>query len=237
MTHATAGLDLVSRDETSCLPVRFRTLAWGVFSLFLVLTAVSAALVTSEWRVEYVAWLASIVVVNLLPVYAGRNTQVDLGLPILLAAAVLFGPAVAAILAFSAPDPRELRKDVSLIVPIFNHSQKGVAIALAGLAAAGAESVFNHSLRGMLLATLAALFVDQAANLGLVACAVRIVEGIPAREYIRATLIGPAGPGAFGYVALGLLSIPLLSMYLLVGPLALVGFVPCLYAARLAFRR
>lgn len=245
MTQATAGWDRTGSDQqTTCLPVRFQKLAWGVFGLFLVLTSVSAFVDPSVWPVEhigwgaeYIVWLASIVAIGLLPVYAGRNAQVDLGLPILLASAVLFGPAVAAILAFTAPDPRELRKGVSLVVAVFNHSQKGVAMALAGLAATGVGSIFGGSLRGILLAALAALFVDWAANLGLVATAVRIVEGIPAREYIRETLAGPPGPGALGYLTLGLMSIPLLSMYLLVGPLALVGFVPCLYAARLAFRR
>src|SRR3989442_13487413 len=63
-----------------------------------------------------VFWILAVIVVDLIPVPAWGGLQLSLSFPILLGVAILYPPATAALIAvLGSVDPRELRREVTLL--------------------------------------------------------------------------------------------------------------------------
>src|SRR4051812_6769111 len=127
-----------------------------------------------SWTVDLVLWTAVVAGVELVRIPAWRGLQVSLGFPILLAVGMIYAPPLAALVAYvGSVDPREFRREVSLLMAMFNRSQ----VAMAVLAA---SSVFHAitSVHGdwaiVLPAALVAGLADYVVNVTLVGLGVAI---------------------------------------------------------------
>src|SRR5437763_227877 len=81
-----------------------------------------------------IVWALMIGLVELLPVTTWGGIQVSLGFPLLIAVAFVYPPGQAGLVALvGLSDPREIRREVSLLQALFNRCQ----VAAAVLAASG----------------------------------------------------------------------------------------------------
>src|SRR4029453_11896709 len=119
-----------------------------------------------KWQL--VVWIVLIASVELIPVPLWRGTIISMGFPLLMAVAFLYPPAVAGSAAFlAASDPREFRREVSLLQALFNRSCIALAVWAAG-------SVFHELVTldsppwDLVGAALLAAIVDYVVNFGLI---------------------------------------------------------------------
>jgi signal transduction histidine kinase len=191
---------------------------------------------------ELVFWAALIGLVELLPVPAWRGLTISVGFPLLMVVAFLYEPAAAAAVALvGASDPREYRREVTILRALFNRCQ----VALSVLAA----SAFFHGLTGfgretkpgpwlaLLLAAAGASLVDYAVNSGLVATFVSLRTGVPIRQVARELRIGRLSEFLVSYFGLGLVGLSLAVLYNSVEVWALPAILaPLLFARQMFFR-
>src|ERR671914_609869 len=79
-----------------------------------------------------VFWIILLVAVDLLPVSLGYDSEVMMGIPILLAVALLFPPLSAMVIAgLGAADLREFRREIPLFRALFNRAQLMLSVGAA----------------------------------------------------------------------------------------------------------
>jgi signal transduction histidine kinase len=184
------------------------------------------------------AWVLLVAVIELLPVPQFAGVQVGLGFPLLIAVALFYSPAAAALVALlGSSDPREMRREITPLRALFNRCQ----VALAVMAASAVFHEFSdvsEPLVSMLPAALLATTVDYVINIGLVTVAVGVAYKVPPITAIR-QFFGRGQEFIVSYVGLGLLGTVLAKLYFLPG----VGFwavamilAPLLFARQMFFR-
>jgi signal transduction histidine kinase len=195
-----------------------------------------------EYWGELAFWAALIGLVELLPVPAWRGLTISVGFPLLMVVAFLYEPAAAATVALvGASDPREFKREVSLLRALFNRCQ----VALSVLAA----SALFHGLTGfgrntdaesdviLLLAAAGASLVDYAVNSGLVAIFVSLRTGVPIQQVARELRIGRLSEFLVSYFGLGLVGLSLAFLYETATFWALPAILaPLLFARQMFFR-
>jgi signal transduction histidine kinase len=182
-------------------------------------------------------WTLTIAVVELLPVPAWKSLQLSIGGPLFMAAAFIYPPEIAGVIAFlGASDPREFKRVVRPMRALFNRSQISISVFLAAL-------MFHtlggrvDSWRDALPAALAAVLVDYAINSALVSVAVSLDEGLRVIAVIKKLRIGSLPEFLVSYIGLGFLGVMLARLYLEVGWWAVAAFVlPLLLARQMFFR-
>jgi signal transduction histidine kinase len=181
-----------------------------------------------------VLWIGTAAVGDLLVVRMNRSTALSMSFPITLAAAMLFRPGVAGLIALlGSIDPTEVRGESSPTRIVFNRAQVGAAITAASMvfhASPGSVGIWP----AVLIWSGVALVVDCAWNIGLVVTAVCVET----RERPLAVLNRMAGPAplqsAMLYLALGIMA-PLIALsYRSAGWSALVSSLVPLAVARVA---
>ncbi|MGH2596436.1 MAG: sensor histidine kinase [Actinomycetota bacterium] len=181
----------------------------SVFGLLVVIPTLGALafLFTQGTRpipLKVLPWAILITLVELLPVTTWGGVTVSVGYPLIMAVAFTFSPEVAAFVALiSASDPREFRREVTILRALFNRCQ----IALAVLAASSvfhAVSSVNAALFKMLAATLLAIVVDYVITLGLVTVGVCLVYSFRPLRVIK-ELLGQGQEFVVSYLGLGAL--------------------------------
>jgi signal transduction histidine kinase len=181
-------------------------------------------------------WSLVVVVVNLFPVVIGDLT-LTLDMPVLLAAALLYPPEIAALLALvSALDIRELSRRVSVSRAIFNRVQIALSVFLS-------SSVF-HTLAPSLepwpeaiLATAAAIAVFHTLNMGLVVAYTARRTGYAMWNVLKRMIVGHVLEFLSTYLGYGVLALVLGRLYEDVGSWSVVVFVLPLIVARQMFVR
>jgi signal transduction histidine kinase len=222
-----------------------RVVAFELFVIVptLVLGGILAArdLETSHW--ELVLWAFGIAVVELLPLPAWRGLTISVGFPLLMVVAFLYPPGAAGAVAFAgASDPREFRREVTLLRALFNRSQVALSV-LAASAVFHALTDFrlDHDATNgnvaLLLAAGSAALVDYVVNSGLVTVFVSLRTGVPAGQVARQLRIGRLSEFLLSYLGLGLIGLSLAVLFNGVGPWALPAFLgPMLFARQMFFR-
>jgi signal transduction histidine kinase len=82
---------------------------------------------------EVLAWVLAVLLADLMYVRIGKSVTLSMSLPVLLAAALIYAPGVAGVIAFlGCLDPRELRGKLSIERILFNRSQIALSTAAAG---------------------------------------------------------------------------------------------------------
>jgi signal transduction histidine kinase len=182
-------------------------------------------------------FLVAVAVVDLIPVPGWGGLQLSLSFPLLLGVAIIFPPPVATLIAFAGSmDPREFRREATLLRALFNRSQMALSILAGSLLfglIAEPDSEWHLLLLGVVLAASAA----YAINAGLVAGLGSLVVGLSFRQ-ILAKMHGSA-PYEFllSYIGLGLFGAVIAQFYRSEGFWSVVVFLgPLVFARQMYFR-
>ena len=187
-------------------------------------------------------WAIVIGLVELLPVPAWRGLTISVGFPLMMVVAFLYQPAAAAAVALvGASDPREFRREVTVLRALFNRCQ----VALSVLAASAvfhwmtpfAAGTSHTSSVLLLVAAASASLVDYAVNSGLVTMFVSLRTGVPIRQVMRELRIGRLSEFLISYLGLGLVGLSLAFLYNAADFFALPAILaPLLFARQMFFR-
>jgi signal transduction histidine kinase len=193
-----------------------------------------------DWELFF--WAGLIGLVELLPVPAWRGLTISVGFPLLMVVAFLYDPAAAAAVALvGASDPREFKREVTLLRALFNRCQVALSVLAAsavfhGLTEFSSETQADSEVV-LVLAAAGASLVDYAVNSGLVTVFVSLRTGVPMRRVMRELRIGRLSEFLVSYFGLGLVGLSLAFLYIRVGPWALPAILaPLLFARQMFFR-
>ncbi|HEY7686935.1 MAG TPA: sensor histidine kinase, partial [Gemmatimonadales bacterium] len=179
-----------------------------------------------------------IAAVELLQVPTWRGVQVSVGYPMVIAVALTYQPEVAALVALvSASDPREFRREVSLLRALFNRCQVTLAV-LAASAAFHAFSSVSEEFLQILPAALLAIVVDYAITLSLVTTGVALLYGVRPLT-VASELLGRGQEFLVSYVGLGLLGTALAKLNSIDGVewwSVIIVIAPLLFARQMFLR-
>lgn len=188
-------------------------------------------------RSSVLLFALTVAVVDLIPVPGWGGLQLSLSFPILLGAAIVFDPPVAAAIAFvGSSDPRELRREMPFLRALFNRSQMA-ASTLAGSVLfhriASADAPVGRLALGVLAAAVAAYSLNALA----VAAYHALLRKRPVRQVLRA--MHGAAPYEFlmAYLGLGLFGGVIARLYLSEGFWSVAVFLgPLVFARQMYFR-
>ena len=176
--------------------------------------------------------------VELMPVPAWRGLQLSLGFPVLMMVGILYAPiAAGAIALFGSADPRELRREISLLHSVFNRCQ----VALSVFAASSVfHALVTHPRSGgylrVLVAMLAAI-ADYLVNTTVVTLYVWIKTALRPIAVMKQLRIGRLSEFLVSYLGLGGIGLALAVLYWQVGLWVLPAvFAPLLLARQVFFR-
>jgi signal transduction histidine kinase len=172
---------------------------------------------------DLLMWIAAAAVADLMTVQIGRGVVLSMSVPVLLAAAMLHPPAIAAAIAFLGElDVREIRREISLERAAFNRAQIGMAV--------GASSAVMLSLGltlefpAILGVAAVGLVTDSAVNVACVAVSTWL-SGQGSMRQIVTGLFGRATLESLTLYACLCLVAPLLCLiYISWGGIALLLF-------------
>jgi signal transduction histidine kinase len=214
--------------------------AFGLIVVVPTLVGLGVALAsrTSPLPAELIWWTILVAAVEYLPVSTWSGVTVSLGYPLLIAVAFTYAPEAAALVAFlGASDPRELKREVSVLRALFNRCQVTLAV-LAASVVFHALSTAHQPLSDMIPAALVATVADYAISLGLVSAGVSLVYGVNPVVALR-ELLGRGQEFLISYVGLGVLGTVLAKLYSIpeVGIWSVVTVLaPLLFARQMFFR-
>jgi len=236
-TH-TSGRRLLRRGQTPrAEPTPVRLLEWFVFAGVGVLTTLEVIRVVPAVRgelPELAAWLALVVVSDLLPVPLSDNLSLALSLPVLMAAGMLYPvPIVGALALLGSTDMREILGHVSLAHGLYNRSQ----IALSAMTG----SLVFHHLSGdladwpaVLAVALLALIADSLVNTSMVVVASWLANSDGPTGIVR-SIWGRRLSFTCSYVSFGLVAVLLGVVHEAAGIWGLLAFFIPVLLARQAF--
>lgn len=191
---------------------------------------------------ELAVWALLIALVELLPVPAWRGLTISLGFPLLMVVAFLYEPGAAAVVAFiGASDPREFRREVTLLRALFNRCQVALSV-LAASAIFHAITDFDRysapeSTIALLVAATGAALVDYVVNSGLVTVFVSLRTGVPMRQVVREMRIGRLSEFLLSYLGLGLVGLSIAFLFKEIEFWALPAILaPLIFARQMFFR-
>jgi signal transduction histidine kinase len=201
------------------------------FGVFLATAALTIDRLPNEWS-TYLVWLAALLATELLSVPVWGSISLSVSLPIILAAGILFPPAIVGPLAFlGSIDRRELRHDIGLLRALYNRSQ----VMLSALAA----SIVFHGLHGNLYVwpavigiSLVIVVVDFIINIAFVALPIRLHMNVELMEVVRNIFGAAPVEHAITHICLGLLSLPLALTYRVAGVWAVLALLSPLVLIR-----
>jgi signal transduction histidine kinase len=231
---STESLNPGERPKRSPLGERPTWITSGILAVLLTALLASSAdsvtaVVVSYWP-EILFWVTAVALINLIPVRV-HDLFFTLDAPLILAVALLYPPAVAALVGLVATtDLRELRGQIEPSYALFNRLHTSITVYLA-------SSTF-HLIGGRLdlmpraaLGVLAALVVDYVANVSFV-LAGAVERGGGLRAAARSMRV--RNPGVFfgTYLGYGLLALVLAYLFRTVGGWSVVTFLVPIVAAQ-----
>jgi signal transduction histidine kinase len=183
-----------------------------------------------------IVWGVLLVGVDLLPVPAWNGVQLLMDFPLLIALAIVYHPASAALVVFVASvDPRELKRQIGPVRALFNRSQLAASALAAGAVyhgmAAGVPDL------GVLGAAAGAILAGYVVNAGLVGIGASLLFGRPLGVVLRELTVGRASHFLINYVALGFLGVAFAELYDVIGWWPVAALLIPLAFARQAFAR
>jgi signal transduction histidine kinase len=230
--------DLPIRRRTSSDPFGFRVLAWLTFLAATAALAASFFIHHDALRIHpavFAGWTLLVALASLSSVSLGHEIQLTFDLPVLLAAAYLFGPIVAGLMSLLGSfDARELRRRVSLPNALFNHSQVSLSVMSAGYLFTLADGT-GRTWPALVLPAFVGLIGDVITNTLLAVAGGGLKLGRSWSEVLRDLKLGHPAEFGLTYLGFGFLAVVLVSAYRDAGPWALAEFVVPLLLARQVF--
>lgn len=181
-------------------------------------------------------WTVLIAIVELLPVPIWKSVRVSIGGPLFMAAAFIYPPSIAGLIAFlGASDPREIKRQVTPLHALFNRSQICLSTFVASLTF-GAIGASSDSWARLIPAAVVAVLADYCVNAFLVSLDGSLLYGVSAGTVLKKLRIGNPVEFLASYVGLGLIGLMLARLYE-VGWWAVAAFVlPLLFVRQMFFR-
>jgi signal transduction histidine kinase len=180
---------------------------------------------------EIALWAAVALAADLMLVRVGKGVTLTMSLPVSLAAALLFHPAFAALVAFvGCLDPMEVRGESSLSRAIFNRSQVALATAAAALVFYFGE-VNAAAWPAVALWSLVALAADFAVNAAFVVPTIVLRDKTSPLPAVRLLFGSAPADSTALYVSMGLVAPLIVAIYLTAGSW---GLLFCLVPLALA---
>ena len=190
----------------------------------------------------FLFWASMVAVVELLPVPAWRSLQISLGLPVLTAAAILYEPWFAALIAMvGSCDPREFRHEMTLFKALFNRSQIALTVLTSAVVIHATVPGYPSPAYGKPAVLLPMVLVGVAAsyivNVALVTLHASVEYGASPVSILARLRIGGLSEFLISYAGLGLIGAILAILYRDSGPLAMATVLaPLLFARQMFFR-
>ena len=186
---------------------------------------------------ELALWVIVVAMVDLLPLPSWRGIHLGMAFPVLIAVGFLYPPASAALTAFvGSVDPREFRREISLLKALFNRSQIALAVFLGSWVFHGLATL-KSGLSWQLLAATTATLADYIINISSVTFWHSILHRISPLEVMRRMRLGRLSDFLVNYLGLGVLGIVLAQLYVGVGFWAVPAFLtPLIFARQMFFR-
>jgi len=178
---------------------------------------------TGEHFTELLLWVAVDAAIGLAAVTFASGAELGLDAPLLIAAAMIFGPIPAGFVAvLGYVDRREWRREVSLERALFNRAQ----IALSVMAGGAAFHLIGNTtnIPRFLVGALIAVAVDMAVNWALVVVVRMLHLHSSMADAIAGSYTGRIGEFILGYATFGLLSAAMAQAYAAAGPWTLATF-------------
>jgi signal transduction histidine kinase len=235
MATSTASGDLqnsTTRGVDDSFAIRVFQLASSLGILvFLGLLAISERADLEGELPEIALWAAVALAADLMLVRVGKGVTLTMSLPVSLAAALLFHPAFAALVAFAGClDPMEVRGESSLSRAIFNRSQVALATAAAALVFYFGD-VNAAAWPTVALWSLVALAADFAVNAAFVVPTIVLRDRTSPLTAIRLLFGSAPADSTVLYVSMGLVAPLIAAIYLTAGAW---GLLFCLVPLALA---
>jgi len=188
---------------------------------------------------ELVFWVLIVALVDMLPIPAWRDLQMDMSFPLLMAVAILYDPTIALLVAFVGSfDPREIRREIDIWRALFNRSQIALAVFLASLVFHALGTA--HSSWPLLIpAAVLAAITDYAINSTTVTLGGSLLYELPFMAVARRLRIGNPAEFLLSYVGLGVLGALLARLYVEVNRnewVIALFLMPALLARQMFFR-
>jgi len=180
-------------------------------------------------------WTLGVAAVDLIPVPAAGGLSLSLSFPILLAAAMIYPPSVAGLIALvGSLDPRELRRTIPVLKALFVRAQIALAV-LAGSAVFHGLASLRSPWPVLVPAVFAMILVDSAINTGLVALYQQLSSRAPIHRVLDQMHLGSRWTFLTSYLLLGLSGVLIARFYLAEGSWAALALVAPLVFARQMF--
>jgi signal transduction histidine kinase len=217
MSDAMTDLDQTAGKKRDRLPLRERVFEAGV-----VVPTVVALGWTSSRALDQlngtdvsnlIIWIVLTASVELVPVPLWRGTIISMGFPLLMAVAFLYPPAVAGSAAFlAASDPREFRREVSLLQALFNRSAIALAVWAASEVFTSLVTLNDSPAFALVGAALLAAIVDYIVNFGVISIVASLHYRTSPIRVIRELRIGRLSEFVISYLGLAVFGL-LLAMF------------------------
>jgi signal transduction histidine kinase len=221
------------------VPASVRAYEAGVSAI--VLAVLIAALVTdpgqfAHW--ELLGWALAVAAMDLMPVQGPASAQLSLSFPILLAAAFVFMPPVAAAIAATGSiDQRELRRTIRPLKALFVRSEVALSVLLASAVFHSIASLSTSPWYVLAPAVLAAVVTDYVANTAVVGVYMAMTTGQRLRQVMSALMVGKPHEFVLSYLGLGVLASVMALLYVKESFwVVLLFFGPLLLARQMFFR-
>jgi signal transduction histidine kinase len=207
---------------------------------------VQAEIDTFTWKRVgvLILWAVAVSAVELIPVPAWRGIHLSLGFPLLIALAIVQPPVAAAVTAFvGSTDPREFRREVTILRAIFNRSQVALSVFAASavfhaFASIGTEDIAGSAPWVLIFAAMLAAIADYLVNSTMVTLFTSLRVGLPPLQVLKELRIGSVSEFLISYLGLGLLGLTMAKFAVSsVGVWALPAFMAPLLLARQMFFR
>jgi diguanylate cyclase (GGDEF)-like protein/PAS domain S-box-containing protein len=188
---------------------------------------------------RYLLWVALIGLTELRPIPVWREARLQLSFPLSVAAAILYPPAIAGLIAFLGSfDPREARREIPLSRALFNRSQIALATMVVGLTFHSlVRNGVDSSFAVLLLVAALAGAIGYMVNVMLVTIAMSLDYEVGAIDVLRKLRIGGVTQFLITYFGLGLIGPVLARLYSEVGPAAVLILAGPALLAKLAYSR
>ncbi len=186
---------------------------------------------------ELALWIAVVSVVELLPVPARPGLQLSLSFPLLLAIAILYQPGIAAVAAFiSSFDRRELAREVSVRVALFNRCQIAVSVFVGSTVFHALASVNSEAYLLVPVVSLATA-ADYGVNVVMVGLYMRLTSHARVRDVLSRLRVGALTEFLLSYLGLGFVGLVITRLHDTLGIGAVFVFVlPLIFARQMFFR-
>jgi two-component system sensor histidine kinase UhpB len=184
-----------------------------------------------------IGWALAVAAMDLMPVQGPGQAQLSLSFPILLAAALVYPPPVAAALAaVGSIDQREIKLAIPVLKAVFVRSEVALSVLCAG-AVFHALAPIDSRWYLLIPAVLAAVATDYVVNTTVVAAYMALSYRTRLREVYRGLHVGTLYVFVLSYMGLGLFAALMAVLYEERGAwLALLFFGPLLLARQMFFR-